>query len=190
MSEITKAHVEWSVVHRLAEMLKDMHPKYNVTQAFGLLAPILCWVLQRVRSTDPKTQTVRETLQTVLIKSDPWKICESNFQKFDAGIIQSLEDLDALSFLIGLRNAIAHADERKVFPKNSTPDVEDRCYLGGFTFDCEYKRGSNLVWRGCVYLSEVDMRRIGLKLAEQFCTCVIPEKNDFERVASRILEGV
>ncbi len=96
--------------------------------------------------------------------------------------------MSAFEFLIGIRNARAHGDERKVFPLNSNPDDLDRCNLEGFSFSCSYSRKHKLIWCGKVNLLEQDMRRIGVELAKQFCDSLESKGSNFQTVASRVLE--
>ena len=48
--EITEDQMEWATVHRMREMLVNVHDKYKVTHTYALFTTILCWVMQRIRS--------------------------------------------------------------------------------------------------------------------------------------------
>jgi hypothetical protein len=189
MSEITEAHITWSIVDRLARMLKDVNQKYSVTQAFGLLSPILCCTLQQIRSSDERVAPIHSKLCNSGFKQLSWGVSETDIVCFQSETISDVSHLDALRFLIGLRNASAHGDERKVIPINSHPDNRDRCKLIGFQFKCSYFENRRMVWSGDVKLRENQMRNIASSLAEELCNCYTKDDPDFLTVASRVGEG-
>ncbi|MGE0257731.1 MAG: hypothetical protein AB7H71_07315 [Alphaproteobacteria bacterium] len=185
MSEITEDHLEWAVVRRLAIMLETPDPQFNVTHAYGMLAPIVCWVMQRTRAKDGPAATLRNTL----IIDSPWNLSHFHIRRFKPGLITSERSLAAYDFFIGLRNAIAHGDARKVKPINSPPDSKDRCTLEGFSFECEAytsrpPRPPTMLWSGTIHLLEADIRRLGLELADQFCINLGVKKPNFSIIAS------
>ena len=75
---ITDEHMEWATVHRMRDMLVNVHDDYKVTHTYALFTTILCWVMQRIRTNgngriDRRAQSVLETLEKELISDQPWE---------------------------------------------------------------------------------------------------------------------
>lgn len=131
MTEITKDHVEWAVVYRLWLMLDEPpHKQYSVTQTYALFTAILCWVMQRIRTKQDKSETDR-VAQKVLDRLSREKI---NKEPWDVAVTARIARIGALAVgvptpsnfekrrpdqvLIALRDAVAHGDARNVIPFN------------------------------------------------------------------------
>jgi hypothetical protein len=165
MTEITRIHAEWAVVDRLSAMLREPpHTAYNVTQSYGLCLAILAWVLQRVRTPENKAITqedhasisVKTALDGQRIKDQPWAITTSGSGPRNSDFV----GFTAFKFLKWLRDATCHGDARNVAPINMNGA------LIGFRFEMKEKRDSQV---RSLELTESDLRRIGLTLAEMYC---------------------
>ena len=47
---ITDEDMEWATVDRMRGMLVKVHDDYKVTHTYALFTTILCWVIQRIRT--------------------------------------------------------------------------------------------------------------------------------------------
>jgi hypothetical protein len=187
MTQITKDHVEWVVVGRLRLMLEEQpHQVFNVTQTYALFAPILCWVMQRIRikshainnQDDKNAHNLGKKLEGVPAADAPWKIHTAPTTRIETlgstrvvlPAPQGFAEHSAQRFLINMRDAIAHGDARIVEPFNTGG------LLVGFSFSCaEFEgrgRDQRMVWEGKITLLEADMRRVGTHLARIYCDAI------------------
>jgi hypothetical protein len=166
--EITDKHVEWAVVHRLRQMLEaPRHQEFNVTQTYALFTTILCWTIQRIRTDkdgpmDRLAQVVRRQLEQQIIRNEPWLI--------QVQLPENSQDVTAYDFMIALRNASAHGDGRNVRPYHLPRGAKRE--LVGFTFGDDESKGSGKSKTLKITLLEGDLRRIGIGLADMFCTAL------------------
>jgi len=176
MAMIDERHVEWRVVARLRELL-DRQPEaeHDVTLTYSLFTAILCWTCQRMRD-NGRSLPIWKELGRERAADQPWGVRDLHPDKLEAGT----RDLDALTgsaFLVGLRNAMAHGDDRTVRPYHTGREGRPDRRLVGFVFDAEFydpdkgrPRESPPTWgKWRLTLKKVDMRRIGLALADRFC---------------------
>ena len=174
--QITEAHAEWVTVHRMRDMLINVHDDYKVTHSYALFTTILCWVMQRVRANgqavaDQRARSVFDQLQREYASDDPWRIAEPDFQH-----------LTAADFLLALRNATSHGDARNILPIN-----EDQI-LVGHEFHCSKRtRDGRIIWEGRIVLKRRDMRRLGIALADRFCEA-LDTRPDFVEEARLLRE--
>ena len=193
--EITDEQMEWATVHRMREMLIDVHDGYKVTHSYALFTTILCWVIQRVRSNGAgqlDRKSVFKRLQTEQISDASWQLWTggnnppTEARRFRlGGPFEDFEGFDAAKFLTALRNATAHGDARKIRPVNRNN------ILVGYEFACT-ERG-NPTWSGTIVLGRTDMRRIGVAFADRFRAALSEGGNEehrlrFEEEASLIRE--
>lgn len=167
MTEITKAHAEWAVVDRLRTMVEEKpHANYSVTQSYGLCLAILAWVMQRVQTSESQTTspqdhaaiTLRKKLASQCVESHPWCLKTGEAE----GCVHSNKDFKgftAFNFLKWLRNASCHGDARQVSPLNSDGS------LIGFELRVTDRGNQTRV----LFLTECDLRRIGVALATMYC---------------------
>ena len=203
MTEIKNEHVEWAIVDRLRQMLRDTNEfEFNVTRTYSLFASTLCWSLQRIRSSEAKTEIDNRagrllvSLENESVAEAPWNMNLDNQQRrinfhdlpiripppirFDGHM--------AMRFLINLRDAAAHGDARNVTPFNFNRD--SKRVLAGFTFRCEERRVRQTTWTGQITLLESDMKRIAISLADKFCDSLSGGSSNFvEDVANNLLEA-
>jgi hypothetical protein len=172
MADIKEAHVEWRIVDRLRDML-DRPPgvDHDETLAYSLFTTILCWTCQRIRDDGHEVAfSVWGQLQRERAMDHPWSLADLNPQRLAEGALP-LSSLPAHIFLVGLRNAGAHGDDRKVRPRHVREGGGANRRLIGFDLDTTFydptlKQG----WgRWLVPLTSLDMRRIGVSLADRFC---------------------
>ena len=182
MGEITSEDFEWAAIDRMGKMLKQPHPNFKTTHTYSNFSAILCWTVQRIRTSPIHPNTNLGTRQ--IPQNDP------NFAIFDSiqlsmlnNTIESFfgrlpvaserlnslnlkdsngEDISALAFAIALRNAVAHGDGRKVKPVNRPKQ------LVGFEF--RLLNPNNFPeWRSNTQLNRSAMAQIASKLADEFC---------------------
>jgi len=182
MAMIDERHVEWRVVARLRELLEELPPTtHDVTLTYSLFSTILCWVCQRIRDEKHEVATsVWTAFERELAFDHPWDLSDIRISIDQKAVTEGTLQISTLPvsvFLVGLRNAAAHGDDRKVRPhhigKAGRPDRR----LVGFDLDAGFYRPGNKQtnepaqnwgqWR--LSLTAIDMRRIGLAVANQFC---------------------
>jgi hypothetical protein len=175
MAIIEERHVEWRVVDRMRELLEHQ-PKteHDVTLSYSLFTTILCWTAQRLRD-ETRPLSLWDHLQQERAADQSWGVLDLKRDELKPGTSR-LDELPGGAFLVGLRNATAHGDDRRVRPYHVGRDKSADRRLGGFVFDAEFyslskdHRGEPPTWgKWRLTLSSVDMRRIGLALAERFC---------------------
>lgn len=182
MVEIRSEDYEWAAIDRMGKMLVQPHPDFKTTQTYSNFSAILCWTVQRIRtsSVNPNTNLVARQMPQN----------DANFEIFDgiqmsmfnetiegffgrlpnaSGRLNSLQlqdsngdDISALSFAIALRNAVAHGDGRKVKPVNRPNQ------LVGFEFRLS-NPGNFPHWQSNTQLNRSAMAQIAGKLVEVFC---------------------
>ena len=201
MGAIPGTETDWAVVHRLAQMLDgEPHHAFNITQAYALFTPILCWTMQRMRKGDGRGKKFQRFLQGQRAAAAPWSVPLSlhHSRAQHLHLVPEPDDDDIAnwpveSFLIALRNAVAHADDRCVVAEN------DGQTLIGYRFKVEVIRKSPqrsilvagheqplslMAWKGDIVLTEKDMRRIGSHLARRFCEYMTDLTDDERRQAN------
>ena len=168
MAMIDERHVEWRVVDRLRELL-DRQPEadHDVTLTYALFTAILCWACQRMRDKG-RPLAIWDSLRRERAADHPWGVIGLPAEMVGDG---PLETLPASVFLVGLRNATAHGDDRAVSPLHIGVEGRADRRLAGFIFDTEfYDKEQKQHWgRWRLSITKVDMRRIGLALADRFC---------------------
>ena len=198
---ITDEHMEWATVHRMRDMLVNVHDDYKVTHTYALFTTILCWVMQRIRTNgagriDRRAQSVLETLKNELISDQPWGIWTigANDQQMAQDIPRhgpflEFDEFTAARFLTALRNATAHGDARNIRPVNRGN------ILVGHEFHCSEKNAQRVeTWHGKIVLERRDMRRIGIALADRYCEALADRRDEgvglhFEAEARTIREA-
>jgi hypothetical protein len=119
--EIRDEHVEWAVISRLRDMLRDSaKAEFDITQAYAFFSAIILWTAQRMRTKGhgPGDEAARRFYERM--------------QKEDFGPFQtrrqphhSVADLPAqepvagakvAEVVIAIRNGLAHGDGRTVKP--------------------------------------------------------------------------
>jgi hypothetical protein len=187
MGMITDEHMEWATVHRMREMLVNVHDDYKVTHTYALFTTILCWVMQRVRAggqdhINQRARALFQELQNEQISDAPWSIwTDAGHHHHDArrfrpvGPFPEFQGFDAARFLTALRNATAHGDARNIRPFNRDE------ILVGHQFRCTEKDRRRVTWQGTIILERADMRRIGIALADRFCAALSGDQHERER---------
>jgi hypothetical protein len=187
--EINDEHVEFAIVQRLSEMLREPHPRYEVSSIYALSIAILCWSTQRLR-TDTKKDNSPEARAAANvwadfakepISRDPWRIAIVDNTLFGDETGHSFASADfhghtADRLIRNLRDAAAHGDARKVEPYHiGTRGKPDRT-LVGFRFKCEEGFRQNrqwiVTWTGEITLRADDMARIAGEVAKRFCSAM------------------
>lgn len=178
----------------------ERHHAFNVTQAYALFAPILCWTMQRMRKDDARGKKFRKFLQTQPAADAPWSVPLGVHHTRDHHLrlvpeweADDIRGWPVDSALIALRNAVAHADGRSVVAEN------DGQRLTGYRFKVEVswrspqrsilvagrKQPLSLIaWKGDIVLNEEDMRRIGSQLARSFCEHMTDQTDEERRQTS------
>lgn len=148
MGQILEHAAEYETVRRLAEMLATVREDYKATETYALFATVVCRVMQRSRTPanqncpdDVQAREVGAALQRARISEAPWSV-------------QGLQEMTAFDFFIGVRNAVAHGDGRKIRPLN------ERGFLTGQIVPIAGRQ---------LELRRADMRRLGCALADLFC---------------------
>ncbi len=190
MGEIRDDESDWQIVFRFAEMLKEQHPHFNITQAYALFAPTLCWTMQRMRKLDGRGRRLQLRLRQQSSGANPWALPigqnangQTGLHVLRGGEVPDLSDWPVEPFLIALRNAVAHSDNRCVVGEHELR--HGRRVLVGYRFKVDvmlrdhppamprfgrsHDHLSAIGWKGDIVLKEPDMRRIGIALADQFC---------------------
>jgi hypothetical protein len=172
--EIKDEHVEFAIVQRFSEMLRETHPRYEVSSIYALFVAILCWSTQRLR-TDVQKENSPEARAVANVWADfakepisraPWSITIVDGALSSGEIGHSFASADFHShtadrLIKNLRDAAAHGDARKVEPYHiATRGKLDRT-LVGFTFKCEegyrQNRRWTVTWTGEITLRADDM---------------------------------
>ena len=197
---ITDEDMEWATVDRMRGMLVKVHDDYKVTHTYALFTTILCWVIQRIRTSgagriERRAQSVLETLKNELISDQPWGIWTIGAD--DQQLVQDIprrgpfpefDGFTAARFLTALRNATAHGDARNIRPVNRGN------ILVGHEFHCsETDERRRVTWHGQIVLERRDMQRIGIALAVRYCEALADHRDggvspDFEANARSIRE--
>lgn len=190
MSEITKAHAEWAVVDRLRAMLDETpHAEYNLTQSYGLCVAILAWVMQRVRTPekadnspeDRAAISVMAALDGQDVKALSWALNTGGVER-QLAASGDFSGFTAFGFLKWLREASCHGDARQVFPVNSSGSLQ------GFEFRATARNDRQRT----LFLTERDLRQIGLGLATMYCralqSAALPSASPFVEDARSIHE--
>ncbi len=127
---INDEHMEWATVDRMRDMLVNVHDDYKVTHTYALFTTILCWVMQRVRTSgnghlDRQARSVLAVLKNEQISDQPWEIWTTeNNERHEVqdlpphGPFAEFDGFNAARFLTALRNATAHGDARNIRPIN------------------------------------------------------------------------
>jgi hypothetical protein len=189
VTAITKKHIEWAVVDRLRAMLAEGHPEFGVTHAFSMFQAILCWVCQRTKDlgeteADRQVRSLVKALQKERIEDAPWSIYTTARivpfepqRAYQFGPFHEFERMKVDRFFRLLRNATAHGDSRRVEPVNEIASSTPERKLLGYRFHCweEAKKEDRIerTWSGTIILLESDMRRLGVGLADRFCTQLV-----------------
>ena len=189
MTQITEDHVEWAVVNRLRRLFEETpHQNFSVTQTYSLFTATICWVMQRIRiqtgqfrpedspqgENDRKAHSLLKRLQETAASEEPWSLPIAPVERIvslgqDRIVVPPSMNFEGRSIgkaLVNLRNAAAHGDARNVVPFNAGN------LLVGFSFTCEDfdRHGGKKVWDGTITLLESDLRRIGIRLSDLYCS--------------------
>ncbi len=164
MAEIREEHVEWRVVARLHDLLKELpSADHEVTLTYSLFSTILCWTCQKIRSGEADAaHHVWETLRQERALAAPWLLGGLRMEVIEVG--ESIDALPASVFLVSLRNAIAHGDDRRVRPLHHGLKGKADRRLTGFVLELDFRRWG----QHRVSMNQIDMRRIGMALADRF----------------------
>lgn len=176
MAEIRDEHVEWRVVDRLRELLEKLpDTPHDVTLTYSLFSTILCWTCERVRASD-RARTIWQALSEDKAADADWGLLSQIRPIERSAGMAPLSELPASRFLVALRNATAHGDDRKVEPLHIAEGRGADRRLVGFAlkvdlFDDRQRHQSDQPRWGqwSMPLTSMDMRRIGMNLAARFC---------------------
>lgn len=187
MTEINRSHVEWAVVDRMRLLLNaPPHAMYNVTQSYGLCVAILAWVMQRVRTPENAGNSPEDRM-AISLKAD---LDAQNVEAPQWGLKTGEPDTEnsdflgftAFDFLKWLRDASCHGDARQVIPVNCGNS------LIGFKLCATANKGRER----SITLTEIDLRRIGVALANMYCqamqSAASPASNNFIQDAQSMRE--
>ncbi|BDW83714.1 hypothetical protein MACH24_31520 [Erythrobacter sp. Dej080120_24] len=185
MTEITRDHLDWTIVGRMRVMLLNPKDSFEISETYALFTAILCWVMQHtrikpkyaVRSADKAALALFGKLAKKNVLHEDWRFPAEGVERivFRSGCRIALpksvnfENQNVADALIGLRNATAHGDMRNIEPINVGGS------LVGFTFSCArfYEEGGKRrKWKGQITLLEDDMQRIGGELARRYCNAI------------------
>lgn len=176
MAEIRDEHVQWRVVDRLRELLEKLpDTPHDVTLTYSLFSTILCWTCQRIRAQD-RARVIWQTLSAEKAATADWGLLDQITPTERRAGVEPLSDLPASRFLIALRNATAHGDDRMVEPVHMADGHGANRRLIGFALSVDlfddrqdHRRDEPRWGRWVIPLTSMDMRRIGLNLAARFC---------------------
>jgi hypothetical protein len=203
MGGISDAQVEWAIINRLKAMLEaPPQTPFSVTQTFALFSSILLWSKNRAwvagdrpaltpdaDENDLRAHRTREELGRVLITADPWRLSLTDPQiafladgadeaPSGARINSDFENMPADRFFQWLRNAIAHGDGRSMRPIHKISRRTGQPLLAGFRFKCKaHHRAPRML---TLDLYHDDMRRLGIELADLFCSSLSGGDGYFE----------
>ena len=153
MAEILEIHREYALVDRMSNLLKDL-PKTDFTEtlSYALFSSIIPWVCQRSRSKEYKfiidELTTRELPQEIKLY-----FCMCN----------GYEIPNAGQALIDIRNAISHADARRVIPINNSNS------LHGFKWLLVRKIENEEINIGKLSMRTIGIKNTGIFFADTFC---------------------
>jgi hypothetical protein len=156
MSAILEIHREYALVDRMKDLLKDP-PKTNFSEtlSYALFSSIIPWVCQRSRS--PEYNFIyQKLLSTELPKS-----IKSYFRMLDG-----YEIPNAGEALVDIRNAISHADARRVIP------INDNNRLHGFKWLLFRKIGNENINIGKLSMRTLAIQRTGIFFADTYCSII------------------
>jgi len=189
MAIISDDHVEWMVVHRLGELLeRPPQSPHDVTQTYSHFSSILCWTCQRMRAPD-QVDLIWQGLSAELATNEFLKLEQVELELRGSPATHDLSTLPASRFIVALRNAVGHGDDRRIRPLHNAVSGADR-RLVGFSFDLDIwddretpdKNATPRWGRWTASLSSMEMRRIGMLLAKRFCEHM---SQDFQNEAKR-----
>jgi hypothetical protein len=192
--EIKDEHVEFAIVQRFSEMLREPHPPYEVSFIYALFVAILCWSTQRLRTEDkdrsPEARAAAKVwtdFEREPIGQAPWSIdiVDDTLSSGETGhsfASAKFRDHKADRLIKNLRDAAAHGDARKVEPYHvGTRGKPDR-KLVGFMFKCEerdlQKNRRIVTWSGEITLHADDMARVASEVAKRFCSAMEETSSD------------
>jgi hypothetical protein len=203
MGGIPEEHVEWAVVNRMKRMLDTPRDDFSVTETFALFSGIVIWAKNRAWThkdanleRDIAARSVRAALAEVLILEPPWGLSQT-VPNWDGTAVTPLfppepvnadfEGMTAERFFEWLRNALAHGDGRTVRPLHRPSHDWRTEWLGGFQIRFNEIKGSER--RLLLTLTKDDMRRLGGRLADAFCTALSGDHDFGQRdSATKIVE--
>lgn len=171
MTEITHDHVEWAVVDRLRKLLEaPVHHDFNVTQSYSYFTGILVWVKQRIftEANDNNTVTdkaaiwLHKKLSKSKVEDELWKLRIYNPGSRIKPHHADFKNYSVIEFVKWLRDALAHCDGRKIEPMCEDGVLIGFCVSGKARNDKERQ----------LRLTEEDLRRIGIALADNFCKAI------------------
>lgn len=128
--EITEDQVEWAVIARLRDTLRDSpRHRHEVTLAFAAFSTLVCWVVQRMRCKG-------YSHQDEAAKRFYRRMQETRFTGFGSGDPLPVEGAPPATtvaeVLIAIRNGVAHGDGRSVRPLNRSNASPRPPVLTGF----------------------------------------------------------
>jgi hypothetical protein len=178
MGEIVDHAAEYATVERLAEMLKTAREDYKATEAYALFGAIVCWVMQRARTSDDQNALGDQNARSVRDFLDAADLADSSWG------FKTARNVSVFQFFKEIRDSFAHGDARRVRPIN-----QDRI-LRGYSFDLRERQNGPVL--ETVNLFRADMTRLGVSLAEVYCQVMKQELGDayLEREAHAISEEI
>ncbi len=179
--EITEDNLEWATVDRMSRMLTSVQGDYKVTQAYALFTAILCWVMQRIRADDIQ---MFDELRLERALGHPWNFRADGERPHLSNIViatrgWNIGDLTTADLLVGLRDAAAHGDGRRIRPANSEGLLVGQMF-GVRTRNAQME----------VTLRRGDMAYVGELLASRFCQALARHQAqpDFVNNSAKVLE--
>ena len=182
MGEIRSQDFEWAAIDRMGKMLRQPHPSFQTTHTYSSFASILCWTVQRIRTSPilpgkPNYQRVTpegddsfdifDAIQIELNVSSVeefFGLLPNASGRLNSLLLQSEDgyEISALSFVIALRNSVAHGDGRSVKPVNRPGQ------LVGFEFQLANPKFFPS-WSCNTQLNRSAMAQIAGKMVDAFC---------------------
>ncbi|MBZ9696470.1 MULTISPECIES: hypothetical protein [unclassified Mesorhizobium] len=202
MGGISNAQVEWALINRLKAMLDDPpKTKFNITQTFSLFSTILLWSKNRAwvggynpppawpDPIDARAHAVRQQLQNERIVDPPWLLSlhepalvsvkkDQGAALAAAEVNADFQNMSADQFVKWLRDAFGHGDGRTIRPLHRHKGDAEKTWLIGFEIRFQASINSPNILH--LHLYEADMRRIGSRLADLFCTSLSGGNKYFE----------
>lgn len=127
--EITEEQVEWAVIARLRDTLRDTpRHRHEVTLAFAAFSTLICWVVQRMRCQG-------HTHQDQVARRFHKRMQRTRFTGFGADplLIEGAPATTTVAeALVAIRNGVAHGDGRSVRPLNRSAAAPRPPILTGF----------------------------------------------------------
>lgn len=202
MVEIKQEDFEWAAIDRMGKMLKQPHQKFQTTQTYSNFAAIMCWTIQRIRTSSINQSTNLATRQVpqndtnfTIFDSIQLSMLNATIEGYFGSLPNASEqlnslhltdnsghDISALAFAIALRNAVAHGDGRKVKPVNRPGQ------LVGFEFTLS-NPGGFPEWQCQTQLNRSAMAQIAGKLVDAFCSSFRQRHPNTERDLETIGES-